>query len=115
MPQGLQCFDENGKIIVDLTDKQLTEFKTITIGDAVAPKSVQDYFGADRIGLPLNMSGIHPETTVAFVTGRQVGTQKNVVGMQRCFVSILAADTYVLSCFEQAPLATDTLLFYKFR
>lgn len=115
MPQGLQCFDENGKIIVDLTDSQLMAFKSITIGDAVAPKSVQDYFGADRIGLPLTMAGIHPDTTVAFVTGRQAGTQKNVVGMQRTYVSITGPDTYILSCFEQNPLATDTLIFYKFR
>ncbi|GAA5559882.1 hypothetical protein PGK08_014435 [Acinetobacter baumannii] len=115
MPQGLQCFDENGKIIVDLTDSQLTEFASLTIGEAIAPLDVYGYFGSAGIGGELTLQGINPETTVGFVTGIQAGTEKNVVGMQRCIVSITAPNKYVLSCFEQKPSETSKLIFYKFR
>lgn len=115
MPQGLQCFNADGKIIVDLTDSQLTAFASITVGDAIAPQSVSDYFGSENIGRELTLNGIAPDTTVAFVTGIQAGTERNVVGMQRCLISIVSPNTYVLSCFETRPAATALIIFYKFR
>ncbi|AGY48126.1 hypothetical protein Presley_59 [Acinetobacter phage Presley] len=63
MSQGLQCFDENGKSVVDVTDRQLHLVHTFSIQFPVNEKTV-DY----------TYPGIKPSTHVAIVKSKTVGT-----------------------------------------
>lgn len=116
MPQGLQCWDASGALIVDLTDKQLTLFARITVQDAIgAGVTVSSYFGSSGIGSILTLNGIDPSNTVAFLGSSEVGTATNSVNMIDATVLITAANKYVMARMERSPAATDPILFYKFR
>lgn len=116
MPQGLQCFNESGANVVDLTDSQLYLFASITLAQATSPKTPGDYLGGGyNTPAPLTLSGISPETTVAYAAIRQAGTERTTVRMQLITVTIIGVDRYVISSFESVP-PDDTLIhFYKFR
>lgn len=63
MPQGLQCFDENGKIVVDVADRQLRLVHTFNVQFPVNEKTV-DY----------TYAGVKASTHVAIVKSYTVGT-----------------------------------------
>lgn len=65
MAAGLQCFDENGKIVVDTNDRQLVWVKdithTVTVSDVI---------------LDISVPGVSPsDTLVLYEGGKQGGTE----------------------------------------
>lgn len=116
MPAGLQCFNADGRITVDLTDKHLELYRVLTVAEAVAPLTVAEYFAGGTVVPPtLTLLGIDPSSTLGFASTVQPGTQTNIVRMQRITVTITKANSYILNKFEVSPPATDKIYFYKFR
>lgn len=116
MPSGLQCFNADGKITVDLTDKHLELYRVLTVAEAVAPLTVAQYFAGGTVTPPtLTLLGIDPSSTLGFASIVQPGTETTTVRMQKITVTITEANSYILNKFEVSPSATDKIYFYKFR
>lgn len=62
MPQGLQCFDETGKIVVDVTDRQMHLIHTFEIS-----------LGSNEYYKDYVYDGITSETHIAFVRENCLG------------------------------------------
>ena len=116
MPAGLQCFNADGKITVDLTDKHLELYRVLTVAEAVAPLTIAQYFaGGTAVPPTLTLLGIDPSNTLGFASIVQPGTQTTTVGMQKITVTITKANSYILNKFEDNPSGTDKIYFYRFR
>lgn len=92
MPQGLQCFDETGKIIVDVADRQmkLVHSFNITLDSGT---QAGDY----------TYAGITDSTHVAIVREKALGDMNNTspshVLQAGCVASIYKPDTVRVSKF----------------
>lgn len=116
MPQGLQCWDASGALVVDLTDKQLTLFARILVQDAIGAGVTQStYFGSSGIGWIITLNGIHPDDTVAFLGSSEVGTAVSSPAMLDATVLVTGPNQFVMARMERSPALTDPILFYKFR
>lgn len=116
MPEGLQCFNAQGAIVVDLTDKHLTLFKQLTIKEAIGNITVSQYFGSTDVGAELTMMGISNQDTVAYVTPNQIGTAINtVLAMIDVAVVITGPNKYRMAIMEHRPSDSTMINFYKFR
>lgn len=107
MPQGLQVWDESGKLIVDLTDRQLTYFGSVThTAVPVGQEGGKSFTGT--------FAGISKETTVGYLDEPQIATSTNRVGRQLGRTVVITGDnTYRISSYVVYGFPI-TIYFYKF-
>ncbi|UYL86148.1 hypothetical protein [Acinetobacter phage vB_AbaM_CP14] len=107
MPQGLQAWDENGKQVVDLTDRQLTLFTTVKVR-ASGPNTYTEDF---------TLQGISPTTTVAYIETIQVGTDTSALARKDGIAAtVVGENTFRLSTVIPLSYTSDyTVNFYYFR
>lgn len=107
VPQGLQAWDESGKQVVDLTDRQLTLFTTVKVR-ASGPNTYTEDF---------TLQGISPATTVAYVETIQVGTDTSALARKDGIAAtVVGNNTFRLSAVIPISYTSDyTVNFYYFR
>lgn len=106
MPAGLQCFDDTGKIVVDITDRQLTFAGELTL---TSTPSGQHYEGT--------YAGISPSNTVGYIVDEQIGTNTDPLARRKgVAVDVVAEDTYrVIGIYTISVLVPLKIRFFKFR
>lgn len=107
MPAGIQCFDETGKLIVDLSDRQLT-----LVGDT----TISSMSGNGNT-LEQTYVGIHPSNTVGYIINSQLATESNALARRvGVAIAVIAQDTYrVVSIDGLSPSLPLHIRFYKFK
>lgn len=106
MPQGLQCFNSDGLNTVDLTDRHLTYFGRVKVSPPIVASD--EYTGT--------FEGIHPDTTLAYVEGIQVGSETDRLRRQvGLAANVTGPNTYKISAVVAIYLnAPHKVVFYKF-
>ena len=113
MPQGLQCFDDTGNIVVDLTDRQLMFVKQVSLESA-------DFNNGNKVPgttvvWEFTTSGIDPINTVAYVANEQFGTADEAIRVRHggTAVAVVAQNTYRVASFglDSTP---HIINFYRF-
>ena len=107
MAAGLQCYDATGKIVVDLTDRQLTFAGELTLSSV--PGGIYHYEGT--------YAGINPLDTVGYTIDAQIGTSSDPLTRRKGIaVDVVAENTYrVIGINYLSVLVPIKIRFFKFK
>lgn len=107
MAAGLQCYDATGKIVVDLTDRQLTFAGELTLSSV--PGGTYHYEGT--------YAGISPLDTVGYTIDAQIGTSSDPLTRRKGLaVDVVAENTYrVIGINYISVLVPIKIRFFKFK
>lgn len=106
MPSGVQVFDSNGKLVVDLTSKKLEFVKKVEITTTTYYDNYID----------ITVDGIVPTNNYVLCNVRVMGSETNALSVQYGrFATIISNNIVRLSTYRRITSGTNITLFvYRF-